>query len=334
VLLAITERLLGLVPTLLGMTLVMFLIANMLPGDPARAAAGGADATVEMVEAARRQYGLDKPLLHRYGHYLLRLAQGDLGASFVTRRPIAEDLRQYYPATIELAVASILVTSTVGVPLGIWLGVTRRRALQVVGEFVSLIGTSVPAFWLGLLLVLIFYGVLAWLPAGGRLDETIPSPPRLTGALTIDGLLAGRPDLLADALHHLVLPVIVQSIVLIGYVIRITRDTVEQLAAADFVRTARAKGLAEPVVLFKHVLKLASVSILTMIGLLFGMTLSGAIVIETVFAWPGVGRYAAEAIENKDLPAIMGFATTFSILYALVNLLTDLLCAMLRPRGA
>jgi len=330
----VAQRIASLGFVLVGMTCVMFWIANLLPGDAARAAAGGADATPEMVEAARHRLGLDRPLPVQYAIYVKNLLHGDLGESFVTRRSIWEDLRQYYPATIELALYAIAVTSVIGIPVGVWLAITRRTAARLAGEGLSLVGTSLPGFWFGLILILVFYGALNWLPAGGRLDFTVLSPPAITGIVTLDALLLRRFDLLGDAVRHLVLPVVVQGAVMIGYVIRLTRDAVHEIQATDFARTARAKGLPEPIVLLKHVLKNAAPSIVTMLGLLFGMVLSGAIVIETVFAWPGVGRYAAQAIDNKDFPAILGFATTFSLLYALVNLVTDVICALLRPKGA
>jgi peptide/nickel transport system permease protein len=326
------RRFLALVFVVFGMTLMMFLISHALPGDPARVAAGGVEATAEMIRIAREQLGLDRPLPIQYGLYLERALQGDFGRSIVTRRRIIDDLREYFPATAELTLAAVLFACVVGIPLGLVSAVRQGKLADHVTRIVSLFGISMPVFWLGLVAILLFYVVLGLLPAGGRIDYTLTPPPRVTGMYTVDSLIAGDLGRFGSALKHLLLPALVLSSVSLAFVARMTRSCMLEVMGEDYVRTARAKGLGEPAVVSKHALRNAAVPIVVTIGLQLGTLMGGAVLTETIFTWPGVGTYAITAVENQDYPALMGFAVTFSLLYAFINLVVDLCAEWLNPR--
>jgi len=331
-LLYVARRLAALVFVMLGMSLLMFVVAHALPGDPARVAAGGVEATAEMVRIAREQLGLDRPLAVQYVLYLGRTVQGDLGRSVVTRRRIVDDLIEFFPATLELTAAAVAFAGLLGVPLGILSAVRRGRLSDHMSRLVFLFGISMPVFWLGLVAILVFYAVLGLLPAGGRIDYLLTPPPHVTGFYTADSLLAGDAGRLASALRHLVLPALVLSSVSLAFIARMTRSCLLEVLGEDYVRTARAKGLREALVVYKHALRNAAVPILITVGLQLGTLMGGAVLTETIFTWPGIGTYAVNAVENQDYPALMGFAVTFSFLYALLNVVVDVLAYWLNPR--
>lgn len=326
------RRLAYLLYVLIGMSLLVFVVSRMLPGDPALIYAGEQNVTTEQLERARHELGLDRPLLVQYLFYMERLARGDFGRSLVTRERIAEDLKRYYPATVELALASIAIACLIGIPVGIVSAVFAGRWLDHVSRTVALFLNAMPVFWLGLMAIVIFYARLDWLPAGGRVADVHREPPRLTGLYTVDYLAAGDLAGLASALSHLVLPSIVLSALSMGVLARITRASMLEVLEQQYVVAARAKGLAEWVVIGKHVLRNAGVTIVTVLGLQFGNLVGGAVLTESIFSWPGVGRYAVRAIETTDFPAIMGFAITFAALYSLVNLAVDVTYYALNPR--
>jgi peptide/nickel transport system permease protein len=332
VLLYVVRRLGALVLVMLGMSLLMFVVSHALPGDPARVAAGGVEATAETVRIAREQLGLDRPLAVQYALYLGRLVQGDLGRSVVTRRRIADDLREFFPATLELTGAAVAFAAAAGVPLGILSAVRRGRLSDHLSRLAFLFGISMPVFWLGLVAILLFYVVLGLLPAGGRIDYLLTPPPAVTGFYTIDSLLAGDGERFASSLRHLVLPALVLSSVSLAFIARMTRSCLLEVLAEDYVRTARAKGIREAVIVYKHALRNGAAPILVTIGLQLGTLMGGAVLTETIFAWPGIGTYAVSAVENQDYPALMGFAVTFSFLYALLNVIVDVLTFRLDPR--
>jgi ABC-type dipeptide/oligopeptide/nickel transport system permease component len=328
----VARRLAALAFVMLGMSLMMFLVAHALPGDPARVAAGGVEATAEMVRIAREQLGLDRPLAVQYALYLGRTLQGDFGRSVVTRRRIVDDLLEFFPATLELTTAAVVFACLLGVPLGIVSAVRRGRLSDHVSRLVFLFGISMPVFWLGLVAILVFYVVFGLLPAGGRIDYLLTPPFRLTGLYTVDSLLTGDGERFASALRHLVLPALVLSSVSLAFIARMTRSCLLEVLGEDYVRTARAKGLREALVIYKHALRNAAVPILVTVGLQLGTLMGGAVLTETIFTWPGIGTYAVNAVENQDYPALMGFAVTFSFLYALLNVVVDVLTYWLNPR--
>ena len=326
------RRLAYLVYVLIGMSLLMFVVSRMLPGDPALIYAGEQNVTTEMLERARRDLGLDRPLLVQYAIYMQHLARGDFGRSLVTRERIVEDLKRYYPATVELALAAIAIACLVGIPVGILSAVYAGRWLDHVSRAVALFLNAMPVFWLGLMAIVIFYARLNWLPAGGRVSDAHREPPRLTGLYTVDFLAAGDLAGLGSALSHLVMPAIVLSALSMGVLARIARASLLEVLEQQYVTAARAKGLAEWIVIGKHALRNAGVTIVTVLGIQFGNLVGGAVLTESIFSWPGVGRYAVRAIETTDFPAIMGFAITFAVLYSLVNLAVDVTYYALNPR--
>ncbi len=327
----VVRRVLTLVPTLLGMTLVLFVIAHFLPADPARAALGE-EATLAQVTAYRQELGLDKPVWVQYYNYLSGLLHGDLGRSIISRRPVVEDLKEFFPATLELSMAAIVISALIGIPLGIASAVKRGSRVDHLTRVASLFAVSMPIFWLGLLMQLFLYAKLGWLPFGSRLDTGMAPPPQITGFYTLDSLFALKFDMFLNALKHLIMPALALSSISTAVLARITRSSMLDVLSEAYVTTARAKGLAERIVIYRHALKNASIPILTLGGMQFGQLTGGAILTETIFAWPGAGRYAAYSIFRLDFPAVMGFALVATLLYAIVNLAVDLLYGSLDPR--
>jgi peptide/nickel transport system permease protein len=318
---------------LLGITLLSFVLSQAIPADPVTANLGEqAAADPQIVAAFRHEWGLDRPLPAQYGIYLWNLLQGNLGVSISTRQPVLRDLQQRFPATIELAVVAMALSVLVGIPLGILSAVRRDSLLDQLTRVVSLVGVSVPVFWLGLVALLVFYARLGWAPAPGRLSATMSPPPLVTGFLLLDAALAGRLDAALDSLHHLVLPAVVLSTYNLGVLARLTRGSTLDVLGEDYVRTARAKGLDERAVTLRHAARNALVPIVTVIGLSFGRLLSGAVIIESVFAWPGLGLYAFRSATSLDFPAIMGVGMVVATVYVLANLLVDVAYAFIDPR--
>jgi peptide/nickel transport system permease protein len=330
----ILRRVLLLIPLTIGITLLTFAIAHVVPADPVAALLGDrAAANPEIVRTFRAQWGIDRPLAEQYGRYVIGLLRGNLGASITSQRPVLVDLKQYLPATIELASAAMLLSIVVGIPLGIITGAHREGALDRLARIGTLIGSSAPIFWLALVALSTFYAHLGWFPSpGGRLDTGIVSPPTVTGLLTIDSILAGRWAVLWNALWHLALPAIALGAVQTAYIVRLTRSCVIDVMGLDYIRTARAKGVRERIVLYRHVLRNAIIPTLSFIGLAYGGLLAGTIVVETVFSWPGVGRYALQSSTTLDFPAIMGVTLVVAIVYVLINMVVDILQAIIDPR--
>ena len=327
----VLRSLVGLALVLLGMSLVVFVMARALPGDPARAALGD-DAPAESVAAYRAELGLDGPVIVQYARYLRDLARWDLGLSIISRRPVVADLAEALPATIELAAVSIVMGIVGGMGLGLLSLMMPGRVAVALARALPILSLSVPTFWLGLLLQLVFYGRLGLLPFGGQWDSALPAVPRVSGFLLVDTALTGEPALLGRALAHLAMPAFVLAQVSLGAFARITRSALLEVLGENFVRTARAKGLSTRRVILRHVLPVAAAPIVTVIGLRLGSVMGGAVLTETIFAWPGIGRYAVFSIENLDFPAIMGFVLFVSFVYAFVNFLVDLCYVWLDPR--
>jgi peptide/nickel transport system permease protein len=299
--------------------------------DPA-ASALGANAREEQIEAYRQQMGLDQPAIIQYGRYLERLLHGDLGNSIRTRRAVIADLRDYLPATIELAMVAMLVTILVGTPLGIVAALNRNTFLDAGARMLALIGGAMPIFYVGLVLLGIFYRQLQWLPGPGRLDATLAPPTHITGLYTVDSLLTGNWVTLRNSIGHLFLPAITLGFYSTAALLRMTRSSMLEMLGQDYVRTARAKGLSERIVIGRHVFKNALPPILTIIGILFGSLLSGAVLTETIFNWPGIGRYATTSVTTLDYPAVMGVTLVAAFIYPLMNTLVDIAYSFIDPR--
>jgi peptide/nickel transport system permease protein len=329
----IVQRLLMMLPLMVGMTLISFVVSHALPADPVGANLGQRsmeDPTI--VAAFRAQWGLDKPLPEQYLTYLGNLLRGNLGTSIRTHFPVGEDLGRYLPASAELAIAATLVGTLLGIPFGVASAVRRNQWLDHLLRGVSLLGVSSPVFWLGLIALYVFYFRLGWLPGPGRLDVGMPEPPHLTGMYTLDSLLSGDWPALGSSLRHLVLPGLVLASVYLGLVTRMTRSSMLEVLSADYVRTARGKGLKARAVIYRHALGNALIPTVTVLGLAFGDVLAGTVLTETIFSWPGIGRYAYESAVTLDFPAIMGVSLVIAAVFITVNLATDLAYVVLDPR--
>jgi peptide/nickel transport system permease protein len=285
-----------------------------------------------IVAAFRAQWGLDKPLPEQYLTYVRNLVQGNLGTSIRTHMPVADDLGRYLPASAELAIMATVVGTLVGIPFGVISAVRRNQWVDHAVRGVSLLGVSSPVFWLGLVALYVFYFRLGWLPGPGRLDVGMQEPPHVTGMYTLDSLLTGDWATLGASLRHLVLPGLVLASVYVGLVTRMTRSSMLEVLSADYVRTARGKGLRPRSVIYRHALGNALIPTITVLGLAFGDILAGTVLTETIFSWPGIGRYAYQSAVTLDFPAIMGVSLIIAAVFITVNLATDLAYVLLDPR--
>lgn len=327
------RRLVFVVPLLLGITVVSFLIANAIPADPINANLPQSQLNnPEIVAAFRAEWGLDKPLHEQYLTYLGNLLQGNLGRSIKTRQPIAEDIARFLPATIELATTATILGVLIGVTFGVISAVWRNSLLDFFVRTVGLTGVSVPVFLLALLGLTIFHVQLGWVAGPGQLGARIPDPPKVTGLMTIDAALAGQWNTLADAISHLILPSMVLALYMAGIISRVTRSSMLEVLSQDYMRTARSKGLREQIVVLRHGLSNALIPVVTVIGLSYGNLLAGAVLTESIFAWPGIGRYMFRASTSQDFPAIMGVSLLIALIYVVVNFIVDLLYYFLDPR--
>lgn len=324
------KRLLLLVPIMLGVTLVVFAAIHAVPGDAAHLMLGE-KATAESLAALRKELGLDQPLHVQYLTFLGHLLQGDLGRSVQTGNPVTLELMERFPATVELALAALFIALAVGVPLGVIAAVRRNTWVDYLAMSGSLLGVSMPIFWLGLVLMMVFSAFLGWLPFSQRADILV-TIPTVTGFMLIDTVLAGDAWAFQDAIAHLLLPAVTLSTVPMAIIARMTRAAMVEVLGSDYIRMARAKGLSEWAVNVHHALKNAAVPIVTITGLQLGMLLSGAIITETIFAWPGIGSLSVGAIFTRDFPVLQGCAVLFAVSFVLVNLLTDVAYTLLDPR--
>jgi peptide/nickel transport system permease protein len=323
---------LALVMALLA-TLVIFLITNTVPGDPVLAQLGDVAASnKEFVASWRAKYGLDLPLWERYFVFLKGLAHGDLGLSIASQRPVLDDIAQFAPATIELASVGFLLSVALGIPLGILAAVRRDSWIDHAARLVSLIGVSSPTFWLAFIMLAVFYGGLQIAPGPGRLDPIAFPPPTVTGLYLVDTLLAGDASAFRDAAAHLVLPSLVLAAATLGLITRTTRASMLESLQQDYVRMARAKGLKERRIVIGHVLPNALIPVVTLGGLAYANLLTGTVMTETVFSWPGLGRYTFRSAAALDFPAIMGITLIVAVTYLVINLLIDFSYALLDPR--
>ena len=329
----LVRRLLAGVLLVFGVTVVAFVLTNLVPGDPAAAALGQqAINDPEIVANFRRQNGLDRPIWLRFFIYLGHLVRGDLGTSLATRQPVSTDLGTYLPATLELALVSIVISLVVGVGLGLLAALWRNRWPDGVIRILSLIGVSVPTFWLALTAVLLISVKLDWLPTNGQLDPTMDLPTKHTGMVLVDALWDGAWSTFGNGLSHIILPALVLAAYTIGLITRFTRASVLEVLGNDYVRAARAKGLPGRTVILRHVIRPALIPIITVSGLAFGSLLSGTVLVEQIFSWPGIGQYAFKASIGLDLPAVMGVSIVIAVIYVFVNLVVDLLYGIIDPR--
>jgi peptide/nickel transport system permease protein len=329
----IVRRLVLMVPLLIGMTLIAFVISHSVPADPVAAHLGQRSMENPAIVAAfRQQWGLDKPLPEQYLTYLRNLLQGNMGVSIRTHAPVAQDLGRYLPASAELAIMATIVGIVVGIPFGVVSAVRRNHWLDHVVRTASLVGVSSPVFWLGLVALYVFYFRLGWLPGPGRLDVGMPAPQHITGLYTVDSLLTGNWATFSASVRHLVLPGLVLAGVYLGLVTRMTRSSMLEVLNADYVRTARGKGLRERSVIYRHALGNALIPTITVLGLAFGDILAGTVLTETIFSWPGIGRYAYESAVTLDFPAIMGVSLVIAAVFITVNFATDVAYVFLDPR--
>jgi peptide/nickel transport system permease protein len=316
-----------------GITLITFLLTNLVPGDPVVAALGEmAASNEELVAAFRAKYGLDKPLPEQYLIYLGNLLHGDFGTSIITRRPVASDLAANFPATIEIALFTIVSAIIIGITFGVIAAYRRGKASDQVLRFVSLVGISVPSFWIAILSFYLFYYKLHWVPGSGRMSPGAKPPQSITGLYTIDALLTGDMQAFVDAAGHLALPVFVLTLYAVGMLTRFSRTSVLEVLDKDYVYAATAKGLPWHTVLFRYVLRGALVPILTVVGVVFGGLLSGTVLVESIFSRPGLGSYAFQSAINLDLFGVMGAGLVIGLVYILTNFVVDLLYGLIDPR--
>ena len=325
------RRILFMIPVLIGLSILTFTISHLIPGDPVMLVAGP-QATKAEIASLAKEYGLDQPLPVQYWLYVTGITRGDFGRSIMTRRQVADDLRLFFPATIELILASMFVAIALGVPFGILSAVARDRAPDNLIRIFSLAAISSPRFFIALLLQILFGIILSVLPLGSRFPTLETPPPTVTGFLSLDAILAQNWDALGTALKHMILPAFALSLSPLATITRMMRASVLEVLQQDYVLTERALGLPMNLILFKYVLKNAFISTLTVIGLYFGWLLGGSVLVETVFDWPGIGLYATTSIISLDFAPIMGVTLLIGVTFVILNLIIDLMYGLFDPR--
>lgn len=326
----IGRRILLLIPTLLGLTILLFFWVRALPGGPAVALLGER-ATPEAVAEINRLYGFDRPLVEQYITWLGRLLQGDFGSSIQTGRPVIEEFARRFPATIELSIAAMIIAVGIGVPLGYWAARRHGKWSDHSAVALSLVGITIPVFFLAFILKYVFAVQLGWLPSDGRQDARMDAT-HYTNFYVLDGLLTGEFDAAWDAVLHLILPAVALGTIPLAIIVRITRASVLEVQNADYVRTGMAKGISRQTLRSRFILRNAMLPVVTTIGLQTGLLISGAVLTETVFAFPGIGSFLARAIFTRDFPVLQGFILFIAVLYALINLLVDVSYSLIDPR--
>ncbi len=324
------RRTLTVIPVLLGVSILVFSFVHLIPGDPAVTMLGER-ATPEKVAAVRARLGLDRPIHEQYLLYIGKALRGDLGVSIVRGDPVFTDILRRFPATVELAVAAIVLAVLVGIPIGIVSAVWRKSFVDSLARVFALTGVSMPIFWLGVMLAWVFAVELRLLPTGARLDSVADYEP-LTHFVLLDAVLQRNWAMIPDALRHLVLPAVALATIPLAVIARMMRASMLEVLSRDFIRTADAKGLSRSVVVLRHGLRNALLPVLTVVGLQVGSLLAGAILTETIFSWPGIGRWVYESIESRDYPIVQGASLFIGAIVVMVNLATDLLYAAVDPR--
>jgi peptide/nickel transport system permease protein len=326
----IGRRLLFLIPTLLGLSILLFAWVRALPGGPAVALLGE-KATPDAIARVNELYGFNKPIIEQYFIWVSRLLQGDFGTSIQTNRPVVEEFFRRFPATIELSVVALIFAVGVGIPLGYWAARRHGKFTDHASVVMSLIGITIPVFFLAFILKYVFAVQLGWLPSDGRQNPRIDAT-HVTGFYVWDGIITGEFDASWDALMHLVLPALALGTIPLAIIVRITRASVLEVQNADYVRTGRAKGVGASTLRSRFILRNAMLPVITTIGLQTGLLISGAVLTETVFAFPGIGSFLARAIFTRDFPVLQGFIIFIAIAYALINLAVDVSYSFIDPR--
>lgn len=325
------RRIVVLIPTFIGVTLVSFLFIRLLPGDPITAMAGEHGVTPERYAVLSHQFGFDRPIYVQYLDYLWAIMHGDLGHSIVTKRQVMDEFLALFPATLELSVCAILLAVGLGIPIGVVAAIKRGTWLDQTLMGGALVGYSMPIFWWGLLLIIFFSGYLQWTPVSGRISFMYFFQP-VTGFMLIDSLLSGQSGAFLSALSHLILPTIVLATIPLAVIARQTRSAMLEVLGEDYVRTARAKGLSPLRVVGLHALRNAMIPVVTTIGLQIGVLLTGAILTETIFSWPGIGKWMVDAVFKRDYPVVQGGLVMIAGIIMVVNLIVDVLYGFLNPR--
>ncbi len=327
----IARRIVLLIPTFIGVTIIAFLFIRLLPGDPVMLLAGERGMEQERYQQLLKQFGLDQPLWEQYLNFLWRVLHGDLGRSIVTARPVLEEFATLFPATIELTIAAMLFATIIGLPVGVLAAVKRGSPFDHSVMAVTLAGNSMPIFWWGLLLIIVFSGWLGWTPVSGRMSVLYYVEP-VTGFLLIDSFFSDEKGAFTSAVRHLILPAIVLGTIPLAVIARQTRSAMLEVLGEDYVRTAQAKGLAPARVVGIHALRNALIPVVTVIGLQVGALLAGAILTETIFAWPGIGKWMVDSIFRRDYQVVQGGLLLVAGVIMVVNLLVDLTYGIVNPR--
>lgn len=326
----VTKRILMVIPVMIGVSIIVFSLMRVFSPDPAPIVLGQ-HATQQQMESWREKQGLEGSIVTQYVRYVKGALHGDLGVSYYTNTPVAKEIGARFPATIELAVAAILFASLVGVTLGVIAAVRKNSVFDAAGTIVALLGVSIPIFWLGILFIMFFSGFLHLLPSGGRINVLL-EPAHITGFYMVDAILTGNWAALQDAAIHIVLPALTLGMYSMAIITRMTRSSMLEVLNQDYVRTARAKGIAEVRVIGKHGLRNSLIPVVTVIGLQFGSLLGGALLTESIFSWPGIGKFTVDCILKSDFPVVQGIVLLVAVVFVLVNLAADLGYAFLDPR--
>jgi len=319
------------IPTFIGVTILAFALIRLIPGDPIELMVGERGISAERHAELRARYGFDKPLAEQYVVYLGDVLTGDLGKSIVTQRPVLEEFLALFPATLELSLTAMLFALVLGLPAGVLAATKRGKAADHLVMGAALTGYSMPIFWWGLLMILLFSVTLGWTPVSGRISVLHFIEP-VTGFMLIDTLIAGERGAFVSALRHLILPAIVLGTIPLAMIARMTRSSMLEVLGEDYIRTARAKGLSTGRVVWVHALRNALIPVVTVIGLQVGLLLAGAILTETIFSWPGIGKWLVDSISRRDYPVLQGGVLLVATLIILVNLSVDLLYGLINPR--
>ncbi len=325
------SRLALLVPTFIGVSIVAFSFIRLLPGDPILLLAGERGVSPARYQELQAAYGFDKSIFLQYFNYVLDLLHGDFGTSLVTKRPVLDEFFTLFPATLELSICAIILAIAIGIPAGVFAAVKRGSWLDQSVMGVALVGYSMPIFWWGLLLIILFSGILHWTPVSGRISLIYFFPP-VTGFMLIDSLLSGQAGAFKSAASHLVLPTIVLATIPLAVIARQTRSAMLEVLGEDYVRTARAKGLAPRRVIGLHALRNAMIPVVTTIGLQVGVLLAGAILTETIFSWPGIGKWMVDSVLKRDYDVVQGGLLLIAAIVMIVNLIVDVLYGLINPR--
>jgi len=326
----VVNRVLMVIPVLIGVSIIVFSLMRVFSPDPAPIVLGQ-HATQETMTAWRQANGLEKPVVTQYLDYVKGALQGDLGTSYYTKTPVAEEIGARFPATIELAVVAIIFASLVGILLGVIAAVKKNSVFDAAGTLLALVGVSIPIFWLGILFIMFFSGFLHLLPSGGRINVLL-QPVHMTGFYMIDSALQGNWEGFKDAGIHIILPALTLGMYSMAIITRMTRSTMLDTLGQDYIRTARAKGISEVKVVGKHALRNSLIPVTTVIGLQFGALLGGALLTESVFSWPGIGKFTVDCILKSDFPVVQGIVLLVAVIFVTVNLVADLIYAYLDPR--